>query len=1475
MAIKSRNVLKKYFKNEERPNERQFWDLIDSLIHIDEGDGSSENSPAGSGIVNGITTDEDGNIVFNFVVGNTISITSNGAVGVVKMPIPYVDSYDNFYFVSDEKGNDKTGLPNSYRFYKSIVAASEAAKKDYDITGKKNMVYVFKGTYKEESVNRNHVDMYFEDGAVVWTEGVDSSVINDKLEALTNTSIYGKGTFVSKENTGYDDREGINLRQASTIYVEAKLIDSIQLFADFKASITIVNADIIFRFSSRHDKNLHFKNCRFLNGTRISTSDHRGENSFENCEFILPQYNTEDIRNKTLDIKNYNEQLLFRIERNDPVGNKISPIDITSKSSDTIIKESYDIYTANNAYSNPEVSCIFYSLNSSHKSDEFDLKITNSTFRIQKENCSALIFSKRKNSTSKEGLFTLENITIIDETISKDTTAFVTAWGDAATKQPELLINGLSHNCGTGEKLLAEGLNKWEITFDNISNFVPKEGGTFEGQVFISDSDTNSPGISLNPNGNAEIDGQLTSKELKINDKIEIDQSFYSDTDGKFYLKSKDNQYWSHVFAPEKRQRRFNNGKDYSLQENYVEDLSAFDYKETLDRYKHLDNGAVFFRLTNKRSQIAVGYGDKAYGITGYPGWEINDNFLTPKGYIADFRTNKLRVLEGNAEIDGVLEVKEILENGVRVATQSWVNTALAGLGATNVKVPDADLLDGIDSTAFAKQEIIPAATLKVGWYTVAVNAGNRASAKFVLRETRSGRHGSIHFYAAHNFGNGNVITVLSNSWHSGGGSIRYLRLKDYDTYDGVVLQAYIDTDDAPVSGLILEDIQANGWTPKAWVPDATDPGDLKDYSKLINIPAEIDLDKTLGINTSADMYAKGHLVFHECNKPTAEDIGALTLASNEVNLDTDSFLRSDADDTFTGKLSIGSTSKRQGGIYGVYDSKKIGHIWSMGTAYKIAQDGADFGNMYGFAYKHTNNVVGGTMASGHQAIWCANGVPQSSLGVNIWTAGDVSANGTYYKGDGKNIIQFSDTWLRLNPSSQFTEGIYCGTKTLRTDGQFQVGESGSKFKVETNGNTTVYGNISGKSVDGQYSHLYKFGGLHFTWDSDTYGTNAQHSIKSAYGTSMGDSLTINSYNNIRLNIDSNNNNTDSKFEIGHNTSGVANVVFSVDESGNTALTGDLLVKGNKVYHEGNKLTAADVGALAVTAKAADSDKLDGLNSTSLLRSDADDTFTGKLSVGSTSKRQAGIYGVYDSKKIGQIWSMGTAYKIAEDGADFGNMYGFAYKHTNNTVGGTLGSGHQAVWCANGVPKSALGDNIWTAGNISANGTYYNGDGKRIIQFSDSWLRLNPSSQFTSGIYCGASILRTDGEFQVGSSGSKFKVDTSGNVVASGNVSAYSDRRLKKAIKPVTDSFLDKIDQLKPSFYQWKDKAKEQTEQLGFIAQEVMELFPQWVHKNEEHYSVSYDKMGAVLAVKGIQELYKEINELKMQLKELSHGITN
>ncbi|WP_444939077.1 phage tail fiber domain-containing protein [Microbulbifer sp. JMSA002] len=52
-------------------------------------------------------------------------------------------------------------------------------------------------------------------------------------------------------------------------------------------------------------------------------------------------------------------------------------------------------------------------------------------------------------------------------------------------------------------------------------------------------------------------------------------------------------------------------------------------------------------------------------------------------------------------------------------------------------------------------------------------------------------------------------------------------------------------------------------------------------------------------------------------------------------------------------------------------------------------------------------------------------------------------------------------------------------------------------------------------------------------------------------------------------------------------------------------------------------------------------------------------------------------------------------------------------------------------------------------------------DNKHALQGTDPWLRLNPAGDFTSGIYCGSSVLRTDGAVQIGNGGSTLNCDSS------------------------------------------------------------------------------------------------------------------
>ena len=128
-----------------------------------------------------------------------------------------------------------------------------------------------------------------------------------------------------------------------------------------------------------------------------------------------------------------------------------------------------------------------------------------------------------------------------------------------------------------------------------------------------------------------------------------------------------------------------------------------------------------------------------------------------------------------------------------------------------------------------------------------------------------------------------------------------------------------------------------------------------------------------------------------------------------------------------------------------------------------------------------------------------------------------------------------------------------------------------------------------------------------------------------------------------------------------------------------------------------------------------DADTVDGVQAASFLRSDATDyqentIYQRGYLVNETGYRDRGVYGDYDSYKTNHIWSMGIAYKNHASGANFGNLYGLAYKHTNNGTGGTMAGGHMMVWCQNGTPYAAMGTNIWTSGTVYAASFLYNSD---------------------------------------------------------------------------------------------------------------------------------------------------------------------
>ena len=110
-----------------------------------------------------------------------------------------------------------------------------------------------------------------------------------------------------------------------------------------------------------------------------------------------------------------------------------------------------------------------------------------------------------------------------------------------------------------------------------------------------------------------------------------------------------------------------------------------------------------------------------------------------------------------------------------------------------------------------------------------------------------------------------------------------------------------------------------------------------------------------------------------------------------------------------------------------------------------------------------------------------------------------------------------------------------------------------------------------------------------------------------------------------------------------------------------------------------------------------------------------------------------------------------------------------------------------------------------------------------------------------------------------------------------GSFHHYSDLRLKKNIAPLS-TLLSKVMQLNPVTYEMKDNNPSQIKSIGFIAQEVKEIFPELVSETRDTaarinelsglMALNYSDFG-VLAVKAIQEQQQIIQSQQTQIDEL------
>ena len=308
-------------------------------------------------------------------------------------------------------------------------------------------------------------------------------------------------------------------------------------------------------------------------------------------------------------------------------------------------------------------------------------------------------------------------------------------------------------------------------------------------------------------------------------------------------------------------------------------------------------------------------------------------------------------------------------------------------------------------------------------------------------------------------------------------------------------------------------------------------------------------------------------------------------------------------------------------------------------------------------------------------------------------------------------------------------------------------------------------------------------------------------------------------------------------------------------------------------------------GKLSTTGKAADSELLDGLNSTQFLRSDADNASVrigtrvtlaesadraDLLEITGTTSSWAGIQ-IRNSSNEGR-WSFMTDASTAGIYDDENNQWHVQWVEGQGTTlyYASAAKFNTTSTCANVSGDLNITGNLNHVTHVYADGNiYHQGDTNTYIGFhaADQWRVVTGG---TERLEVNNSQVYSTVEFRC-----------TQDVVA-----FYSDMRLKEKTGDIENA-VDKVKKLNGFYYVENDTARElgyenDRVQVGVSAQEVQEVLPEAVRlapvdtdvdedgnfyskSGEDYLTVQYERMVPLL-IEAIKEQQQQIDELKAKL---------
>jgi hypothetical protein len=249
-----------------------------------------------------------------------------------------------------------------------------------------------------------------------------------------------------------------------------------------------------------------------------------------------------------------------------------------------------------------------------------------------------------------------------------------------------------------------------------------------------------------------------------------------------------------------------------------------------------------------------------------------------------------------------------------------------------------------------------------------------------------------------------------------------------------------------------------------------------------------------------------------------------------------------------------------------------------------------------------------------------------------------------------------------------------------------------------------------------------------------------------------------------------------------------------------------------------------------------------------------------------TDATTAGTGAVVVSGGVGVAKAVYAHGNISTDGSILVGSNGTIYSTSDSSsistgaliVGGGVGIGKKLY-----VGSEALITGDITAATLTANKVVFTDGTKKLS--SSGTVPTNQGGTGLSSFTNSGVVYASSGSALATGSGLTYNGT---DLTCGGNVTAYSDARLKKNIK-VIENALEKVNKI--SGYTFERTDIDVGRQTGVIAQEVVNVLPEAVTVTENGtYTVAYGNMVGLL-IESIKELNSQVTSLKAELEKLKN----